>query len=149
MNKDIIQIGEAIHDAMFSFVRAGIGFEDGIQDDLSGGCAIGSYFLTQHVKKRLGLPIQFKAHSCHAWTECLEHVYDITYHQFDSSSPKVFVIPSGSDQRYVDDDYQTLKHIQTCWPEGQQPRNYRLRWERPNKCHLYLRPGIKLRVSPP
>lgn len=143
MNKDIVQIGEAIHDALRKFVSEHEGWD--IYENLSGGCAIASYFLVQHVKKQLSLIMEFKANSGHAWAERAGYVYDITYCQFDDTSPKVYVIPEAKKEDcHYNDDGKDLHHIQTTWPTAQRPRNYRLRWQRKDKCRLYVSPTAEI-----
>ena len=126
------ELGETIHNAMVDFsIRGG-----DWSPDLSGGCAVGSWLLQQEAKKKLDLDIEFHCNSNHAWNEFGNHIFDITATQYGAYD-KVLIVPksnlesvSNSWHRamYTSAKREDISQVNTTWPVGQQPANYKIEW---------------------
>lgn len=79
-NPILIQVGEAIHDALLHFAQVS-DKPDWVWTNLEGGCAIAANFLTQEAQKR-HIPAVLMAGNGHAWVESQGLIYDPTVIQY-------------------------------------------------------------------
>lgn len=134
MNHKLVRLGEQIHDALKAAHKNGVAR---YHSNLGGACAVGSYLLVQEAKRLHKIDMQFVATDGHAWAEFKNEVYDVTATQFNRDE-KVFHWSRDKSKPITGDEdclwyYRkksrlTLKHINSDWPDYQQPKNYGLIW---------------------
>ena len=138
----IVALGEKIHNALQEHIK-----RDGstyIWKELAGGCAVGSWLLVDQLKKKHGMQATFVASSTHAFAEYGDFIYDVTATQFGVIN-KVLVTHKSEIHKlssswlksaYTSDTRNGIKHVNEEWPEGQQPRNYRMIWNNQYKATI-------------
>jgi hypothetical protein len=146
MDNRLVILGEAIHNAMVDFF---IDNDAEWSRDLAGGCAVGSWFLQQEAKKRLGINIDFHCNGNHAWNEFDCHIYDVTATQYGAFD-KVFVLHknlidtaianSWHRAMYLDHERSSIEEINQDWPRGQRPNNFKIEWLGQFKAQITFRP---------
>lgn len=113
MNQVLIQLGEKIHDALRVFSHQCE--KDWIRRNLSGGCAVGTYFLWQEATKR-GIPALFQAGANHCWLESEGYLYDLTACQY--TCPNHVGCSEADLDRFLKVRVMALSELEPC------PDNY-------------------------
>ena len=127
----IIDIGVKIHDAMSLFVE-----ENNISDlseDLTGACAIASWFLHQELKK-INIKTDFCAATNHAFITYNDVIYDITVTQFGMKEKVFFIslfdhfynLHEELHYAYTYEYYGNIDYVNNDWPLYQRPLLYQL-----------------------
>lgn len=88
-------------------------------EDLCGACAISAVALSKRLNK-LGIKAKVKTGNYdgdagHAWVETDKYLVDLTYTQFDGSSPKVLILDKKS---------RAFKRHMTNWDNVKVKRNF-------------------------